>query len=423
MPTTRRQFIKRSAGLVTVGMVMPNIWLKEALAQSPSGRKIFVVIQTSGGWDGLNILVPYADSVYHTSRPTIGFNDTELVADGKSTIIDNNVGLHPELSEIKALYDAGKVAIIQGVGYPTPNLSHFTSQDIYHTGRLNATGDGWLGRYADLSLVGKSGLSAVNIGGNLPRTLFADNFVTPSISNFNAYTFQTDGRFPGDRNNQLSTFQFTNGRDFPAGSYIAGVADTGFDAVAGAAQLQSSVASYRSTVTYPNQSLANALKMVAQVATTVAESSIFYVQLGGWDHHSTEIGSAQAPTDKTLGALAPLLRNFSEGINAFYSDMKEHGLADRTVILQVTEFGRRLRENSSRGCDHGTAWPCFVIGDPVVGGRLYGQYPSLTNLDSAGNIRFTVDFRSIYSTILDRWLQADSRAILGGPFENLGFLG
>jgi uncharacterized protein (DUF1501 family) len=164
------------------------------------------------------------------------------------------------------------------------------------------------------------------------------------------------------------------------------------------------------------------MRMVAQIATTVADANLFYVQLGGFDHHSAEIGSTQAPTDKTVGQHATLLGYVSKSIKAFYDDMAAHGLADNVVLMTWSEFGRRPNENASHGTDHGTASVQMVVGNPIQGG-IYGQQPLLTDLDSAGNMKFKVDFRAVYATILDKWLGADSKAILGSQFENLGFLG
>jgi uncharacterized protein (DUF1501 family) len=426
MAINRRQFIKRSAGVVTVSLVMPNLWLREARAQSGSRRKL-VVIQLAGGYDGLNVVVPYTSSRYQSLRPNLHFKDSELKdAQGNSTIISSEFGLHPELGEIKSMYDAGKVAVVLGVGYPTPNLSHFLSTDIWQTANTNGgTGDGWLGKYADLALFGKPGLTAANIGGSLPKALFADKAVIPSISNFANYTYQTDQRFGGDRNNQINTFNSANRRSFPTGSFAAALATTGVDAVAGAAQLQTAVATYSSTITYPTPNpLAAALKMVAQIMVTVPEASLLYVSMGGFDHHSQEIGNAEQPTNKNVGQLAQLLKYLSEGVDTFYKDLEQHNLANDVLILPWSEFGRRPNENASFGSDHGTALPIMVIGNGVHGG-IYGVQPSLetTALDTAGNMKFQVDFRSVYATVLDRWLGADARAILGGTFENIGFLG
>lgn len=434
MPINRRQFIKRSATAVSVSLVMPKLWMGRASAQeiNAASRKIFVVIQMAGGNDGLNTVIPYADSKYQQLRPTLGFKDTELKdAAGNSMILDNNLGLHPALSEIKQLFDAKRVAIVTGVGYPTPNLSHFLSQDIWQTANTNGgSGNGWLGKYADQKLVGQSSLAAVSVGGSLPKALFADKYVTPNISPaggtdaFANYQYLTDSRNAADKNNQINTFKTENTRSFDAGSFLGTIAKASFDAEEGAAQLRTAVAGYSSPVTYPTtgNQLGSAMRMVAQIATTVADANLFYVQIGGFDSHSAQIGSTQAPTDKTIGDHATLLGNVSKSIKAFYDDMAAHGLADNVVLMTWSEFGRRPNENASRGCDHGTASVQLIVGNPIQGG-LYGQQPSLTDLDSAGNMKFKVDFRSTYATILDKWLGADSKAILGSQFENLDFLG
>lgn len=436
MAINRRQFIKRGATAVSVGLVLPKFWmgnLARAQEISAASRRIFVVIQMAGGNDGLNTVVPFTDSRYYALRPTLAFKDTELKdAGGNSTVLGSEpFGLNPAMNELKALYDAGKVAPVLGVGYPSPNLSHFLSMDIWGSGNTSGAGTGWLGRYADQKLFGQPGLSVVNIGGSVPKTLSAEKVVVPSIQTFATYTYQTDARFAGDRNNQLNTFSATNTRDFPVGSFASAIAKSGVDAKDGAAQLGAAVAGYTSPVHYPANgeataqvvSFANAMKMVAQIVTTIPEANLLYVQIGGFDHHSQEIGTAADNyTNKTLGQHANLLKAVSLGIKLFYDDMAAHGLADKTLMMTWSEFGRRPNENASHGTDHGTGAPLFIVGDPVVGGKVYGQQPSLSDLDSAGNLKFKVDFRSVYATILDKWLGADSRSILGASYENLGFL-
>jgi uncharacterized protein (DUF1501 family) len=312
-----------------------------------------------------------------------------------------------------------------GVGYPNPNLSHFLSMDIWHTANLTGLGsEGWLGKYADVALVGKVGLPASSVGGVLPKTLYSNKVVIPSILNFALYDFTTDFNYPGDSNNQLNTFQRTAGRNLPTDTYNGAINSIGLEAVKGALQVKSSVANYSSSVTYaPDNPLAQGMKMLAQIITTIPGASLLYVSLGGFDHHSDQISHPNNRSDKFSGQHAGLLRWFSDAVKTFYDDMTQHGLADNVLMMQWSEFGRRPNENDSFGTDHGTAAPLFVIGNPVRGG-LYGQQPSLaaTNLDVAGNMRFTVDFRSVYATVLDKWLGIDSKTVLGASFENVGFL-
>jgi uncharacterized protein (DUF1501 family) len=434
MPTTRRQFIKQSAGAVSVSMLMPKLLLargQDTAAVDPN-RKIFLLINWNGANDGLNTVVPYANARYKSLRPNLAFNENEFNAGGVSTIINNELAFHPSLVALKGLWDEGKVATVLGVGYPTPNLSHFSSTSIWMTGSLNAQGAGWIGKYADLALVGKSGLSAVSINNALPQIMFANKVVIPNItpSNnatnlFSNYTYQTDGRNGGDRNNQLNSFRANTSRVFDAGTFLAALADASFDAEAGATQVQNTVSAYRSTVTYPAapNPLSNPLKMVAQLAATIPEANIFNISFGGFDTHSAQITSAGG-INRATGQHANLLRYVAEGIKAFLDDMAVQGLADNVMILTYSEFGRRPNENASFGTDHGTAAPLFVVGNKVKGG-LYGAQPSLeaTSLDRAGNMVFTTDFRSVYATILEKWLpDGSSTAVLGTAFPHLGFL-
>jgi uncharacterized protein (DUF1501 family) len=420
MAITRRQFVKRSAGMVSLSLLMPRVLLTDARAQS-TDRRIFVVIQLGGGNDGLNTLIPYTDSAYHTKRPTLGFHDTELVdAQGKSMILNSQFGLHPALTQLKDLYDQNRVAIINGVGYPNPNLSHFTSTDIWMTAKpTNPTGTGWLGRYADEKLAGQSGLVAASIG-TLPKALYADNVVVPSISSFQNYTYQTDNRFSGDRNNQINAFNANNNRPFDAGSFAETVARMSVDAVAGAAQIQAAVATYSSPVTYPAapNPLSPALKMAAQLITTLPQANLLYVQMGGFDNHSGQV----LGTNKLAGDHFTRLQYFSEAVKAFYDDLAAHGLADKTLMMEWSEFGRRPNQNDSDGTDHGTSSQIIVVGNPVVKG-IYGEQPSLTDLDGAGNMKMKVDFREVYATILNKWLGVDAQEVLGGSFDDVGFLG
>ncbi len=432
MPITRRQFIKRSAAAVTVGVVMPG-WLADTARGQQvelTGNRRFVIIQFAGGNDGLNTVVPYTDARYYALRPQLAWKEAELkTAAGASTIISSQFGLHPALEAIKAMYDAGRVAIVLGVGYPNATLSHFLSMDIWHTADLSGLGSrGWLGRFADLALVGQSNFSAISLGSlDTPKTFYAAHFVTPNILNLDLYKFITDGAYPGDYNNQLNAFNQAATRSFAADSLIGAINKTAFESVSGAQHVQQAAGSYRSSVTYPTDNpLAVGLKLAAQLLATVPEAGIVYVRLDGFDHHADQVAHRNGQVDKMAAAgynHFSLMRWFSQAVKLFTDDLTEHGLADNTVILQWSEFGRRPGENASFGTDHGSSAPLFVIGKPVRGG-LYGEQPSLqaTALDPAGNPAFKVDFRAVYATLLDRWLGANPAEVLGASYENLGFL-
>jgi uncharacterized protein (DUF1501 family) len=429
MKTTRRDFIKRSAGVVAVGLVTPRMWLGEAQARGATtaqGRKILVVVQLFGGNDGLNTVVPYTDPQYFAMRPHLGFKDTDLKdSAGNSTIISDRFGFHPAMSGIKTLYDAGKVAVVLGVGFANPNLSHFLSMDIWHTANSGGMGsEGWLGRYADVALIGQPGLPAASVGGVLPKTFYSADVVIPSILSFDTYDFITDPLYPGDSKNQLALFERNASRQLPPGSANAAISMVGLSAVKGALQLKSAISGYNSTIVYPQDNpLAVGMKMVAEIITTVPEANLLYVSMGSFDTHSDQILHPNNQPNKAGGTHAQLLGWFSDAVKLFYDDMSAHSLADNVLMMQWSEFGRRVNENSSLGTDHGTAAPVFVIGNGVNAG-LHGQQPSLaaSDLDNAGNMQYAVDFRSIYSTILDQWLGVDSTQVLGASFDHAGFL-
>ncbi|MFL6215034.1 MAG: DUF1501 domain-containing protein [Blastocatellia bacterium] len=429
MPISRRQFIKRSAATVTVGMVVPRLLMSEARGQQieiAGGRRL-VIIQLAGGNDGLNTVVPYADPRYSALRPMLGWKEAELkTASGASTIISNQFGLNPALAEIKQFYDAGRAAIVLGVGYPNSTLSHFLSMDIWHTADLSGLANrGWLGRFADIALVGQSPLSAISIGSlDTPKSFFAARFVVPNILNLGLYNFITDPAYPGDYNNQLNAFNTMATRSFAGDTLMGAINKTAFESVSGAQRVQQATSSYQSSVIYPTGNpLAVGLKLAAQLMTTVPEAAILYVKLDGFDHHADQVANRNGQPNRLAGNHFNLLRWFSQAVKLFHDDLSEHGLADNTIIMQWSEFGRRPGENASFGTDHGSSAPVFVMGNAVRGG-LYGEQPSLaaTALDGAGNPGFAVDFRAIYSTILDRWLGANSAEVLGASYENIGFL-
>jgi uncharacterized protein (DUF1501 family) len=298
--------------------------------------------------------------------------------------------------------------------------------DIWHTANLSGlVSEGWLGRYADTSLAGVAGLPACSVGGLLPKSLLSREVVIPSILTFQLYDFLTDPIYPGDNLNQLSTFE-RDGGDGAASSTLAGAIDAiALNAVQGAINVKTKVAGYSSSVQYPaNNPLATGLRMLAEILTTISESTLVYCSVGSFDHHADQIDHTGGKPDKRSGQHARLLGWFSDAVKAFHEDMTVHGLADNTLIMQWSEFGRRVEENTSFGTDHGTAAPLFVIGNSVKGGIIGGQ-PSIDpmDLDTAGNMKFSVDFRSVYATVLDRWLGGDSAAVLSRRFEDVGFLG
>lgn len=425
MAISRRQFIKRSAGVAGASILLPHILFRQVQAQSTSNRRILVVVQFDGGNDGLNTVIPYTDANYYTLRPNLGFKESELKdAQGRSTILSDKLGLHPQMNALKELYDAGQVAVVLGVGDRTltPTLSHFSAQDIWQTATLDGLiqGEGWLGRYASEAFSAEPGLHSL-VTGAFPRSLLSNKVLTTRLTSFESYAFQADPKFPANVRNQLAALHTFSSNPYTAGSLMSAIARTGFESLETVDRLQTAPATYHSSVVYPSGTAGQSLKIIAQVITAVPEASLFHMTLGSFDHHG---GQIPADGNKLGGPHAANLKDFSDSVKAFYSDMAEHGLADDVVLMTWTEFGRRPQENKSFGTDHGTSSVMFVTGKPVRGG-LYGQQPQLatTELDNSGNLKTHVDFRSVYATILDKWLNADSTALLGRRFEDVGFFG
>jgi uncharacterized protein (DUF1501 family) len=414
----RREFLKRGVTFVSLSLasrymlmqVTPGHDTVFGQASTLSGNaRLLVIIQLSGGNDGLNTVIPYGTGLYYDARPKLAVPPKEILP------VTGQIGLHPKLSNLKNLYDAGKVAIVQGVGYPNANRSHFRSTDIWMTANPDAIEKtGWLGRYLDESIARFHGakLPAANIGGTLPLTLVGEKVVVPSIASLEGYQFLTDTRYPQEREKRLRLFQTINGQSFE-NAYLDYLAQTGLGAQQSADELQTAVKKYTSKIEYPTDPFAQGLKLIAQIIAGGIGTQILYVTIGGFDTHAEQ---------NTARVNHPvLLETVDKGLDAFYRDISQMGVADDIVMMTFSEFGRRVRENGSLGTDHGTAAPMFVIGDRVKGG-LHGEHPSLTKLDDNGDLIYTVDFRSVYATILEDWLGADSQAILGKRFEKLGFL-
>jgi uncharacterized protein (DUF1501 family) len=417
MPYARRAFLKTGALFVSMSLTMPSFLAAtidatsdRAISAGGGRRRTLVVVQLGGGNDGLNTVVPHGDAAYYAARRVIGIP--------KSQVLDLNgyVGLHPSLSALKTRFDQGEVAVVQGVGYPNPNRSHFRAMDIWQSGvpeRVVQTG--WLGRYVDAACCGQdqpltSSLGAMSMTDTAPLTLWTEHVLVPTIGSLSTFKFQTDdGEAPDERLVHLDTFREIYSRTASPSAYDDFVRRVGRDALDTSEQLQRIASTYAPSVTYPTTSFANQLKQVAQIMSGDLGTRIFYVQLGGFDTHSAQLTSHAA-----------LLKTLADGVDAFLKDLDTHGRADDVALLCFSEFGRRVAENGSAGTDHGAAAPVFLIGRGVQGGLL-GQHPSLTSL-SNGDLRFTVDFRSVYAGVLRDWLDGDPAAVLGKTVTPMSFL-
>jgi uncharacterized protein (DUF1501 family) len=371
-----------------------------------------VVLQLTGANDYLNTVVPYTNPLYYDNRPTMHIPAEQVLQ------IDNEIGFNPNMQAVKRLYDEGKVAIIHSIGYPNPNYSHFRSMDIWYTCEPEkVSSEGWLGKVVrDLDPKGDNVLTAVNFGRGLPRALSLSGVPVASVAQLDTYGVLT-GLSSSTRSMAMETFSRLYS-DVDAGDEVLRyMGQTGLDAQKGADILRSAADKYTSTVKYPEGNpIAASLRGVAQTKLAELGTRIFYTAHGSFDTHASQ-----------MPMHAKLWKEVDGAIDAFFQDLHEHDAADDTIMLLWTEFGRRVKENGS-GTDHGAGGVAFVIGEHVKGGQ-YGTYPSLRAEDLTqqregmfGNLRYSYDFRGLYSSIVDRWLGLDGPAIVGGQFEQLAFV-
>jgi uncharacterized protein (DUF1501 family) len=369
---------------------------------------VLVVLQLSGGNDALNTIIPYSDPLYMDNRPVVRIDPEKVLP------INDRIGFNPALEPIKALWDEGKVAIIQGIGYPHPNRSHFRSMHIWHTCEPDKVGtEGWLGRtIRDIDPRHDNVLTGVNFGRGLPSALAVPGVPVASVGNLETYGVLTGIQGEDQRTEALDLFANMYAPRLGRTVVKEYISQTGVDALKGADILSTAPQKYASTVKYGGDAVAQYLRNIAQVHLANLGTRIMYTTApqNSFDTHASE-----------LGKHTQLWQDVSNGVSAFYQDLKEHNASANVVMLLFTEFGRRVHDNGS-GTDHGSGGIAFVIGDAVKGG-LYGEYPSLAPeklLD--GDLHYNNDFRSTYATLVDKWLGLDSKPIVGGSFEQLAFL-
>ncbi|HZR40904.1 MAG TPA: DUF1501 domain-containing protein [Ktedonobacteraceae bacterium] len=417
MRLSRRAMIKDGMLVVSAGMIMPAIFSRgvasaKTLAsegahtsQAASDRTL-IVVQMAGGNDGLNTVVPYTDALYKKMRPTLALTENKVLT------LDGRLGLHPNLAPLKTFWDQGHLAIVEGVGYPNQSLSHFQAMDIWQTLDLNGNGgEGWLGKLVS-GWVDQDGhpFKALDIGTQTAQALASISSPVPTMANTQSYRLANDP-FDADGGNARIQALMKLYNTYPKSSPYAALLDTtALNAQEGTRQLRAADAAYHPAVTYPTGPFAAGLKVLAEAIVQGLGLRVGYVTLGGFDTHANQ----QATHDT-------LMKTLAEGLSAFYNDLMKHGKADNVVVMTWSEFGRRVEENGSLGTDHGTAAPLFVLGNPVNRG-IYGEPPSLSSLDQNGNLKYTIDFRSVYATVLDRWMGASSKDVLGVSFGSQNFL-
>ena len=369
---------------------------------------VLVVLQLSGGNDALNTIVPYGDPLYMDNRPTVRIAEDQVLP------INDYIGFNPTLGPIKQMYDEGKVAIIQGIGYPNPNRSHFRSMDIWHTCEPEKVGtEGWLGRaIRDIDPNKDNVLTGVNFGRGLPRSLASPGVPVASVGNLETYGVLTGIEGGDQRTEALDVFENIYSPAIGKGVVMDYLSQTGMDALRGADVLSTAPEKYSSTVEYGSNTVAQYMRNIAQVHLAELGTRVLYTT-APYNSFDTHAGQ--------MAAHARLWTDVSNAVSDFYQDLKEHNAGENVVVLLFTEFGRRVHDNGS-GTDHGSGGIAFVIGDAVKGG-LYGEYPSLeADKLLEGDLHYNNDFRGLYATLLEQWMGLESRPITGGSFEQLDFI-
>ena len=378
--------------------------LLPGFAAGAGADNVLVVVQMAGGNDGLNTIVPYSDDAYHRVRPAIGIPSAAVLK------LNDRIGFNPALKGLKELYAQGKLAIVQGVGYPNPNRSHFEATQIWETAAPDHPQQyGWLGRYLDrrypTGAKPPSLFEAVSLGDTLPAALVASHVEVPAIGALGAFAYNA-GR---DLAEKQSAGILYDGAKAGQSPYLSMIASTARDAYHGGDVLRAETAAFTNKAVYPKDGFSAQLALAARMIGSTAGSKIVFVSIGSFDTHAGQ----RAQQDRLLGYLG-------DGLLAFYADLAAHGLDQKVMTMTFSEFGRRVTQNASNGTDHGTAMPLFVVGGGVKGG-IYGDHPSLTDLD-AGDLKYAIDFRSIYATVIEKWLGRDPAPVLGGAYPSIAFV-
>ena len=429
---TRREFLatglKGCSLLAATGFVPAFLTRTAAAAGAAKDSRILVVLQLSGGNDGLNTLVPYTDDLYYKARPTIGLKAGELLK------VNDQLGLHPAWRAMKEEYDNGHMAVVQNVGYPNPDRSHFRSMEIFHTGSDNTQKhevNGWVGRYFDAQCKGvdpklraELGTLGLNFGKVMPQSFRNASNVGIALDNPDTFLWNPSGETIGLAKAQEAIFARLNKPQAGAMSNMRrsmeslggitpdqpGAIDflkhTAMNAVVAGDRIREILGKTRDATPYPQSGLAQQFKMIGKLIEGDFPTRVYYAHQGGYDTHQQQ-----------LGGHGRLLAEVAESVQAFFKDLRHQKNSEKVVVLAFSEFGRRVGENGSAGTDHGAAAPMFVFGEKIKGG-IHGELPDLKNLDD-GDLRHKIDFRQVYAGILDGWLGTAPEGVLGGKYEKI----
>ncbi|NJK93408.1 MAG: DUF1501 domain-containing protein [Blastochloris sp.] len=431
---TRRQFLHSSfMGAATLWtlpsflnhtIMQMDLHAADSLTQVSTGKdgRILVVLQMGGGNDGLNTVVPYSNDAYYAARSSLGIKADSVLK------LNEHLGLHPKLTGLKNLHDSGHLALLNGVGYPNPNRSHFRSMEIWHTASDSDKNEhyGWLGRYFDNTCQGQPKADpAIGIDiSSMPRQAFlGPQPLGIALANADRYRFLEsveNSASPLMASADSSEIAGTNsGSSIENLGYSSSESNgmsnldflqrTALDAELSSQEIRGISSNYKSKVSYPRNRLGSDLQLIAKLIGGGLPTRVYYANQGGYDTHANQLGSHER-----------LMDELSSALSAFVADLKEQGNFDRVLIMTFSEFGRRVKENASRGTDHGVAGPMFLLGGQIKPG-IHSDYPSLTDLDK-GDLKHRVDFRSVYATVLENWLQTKSDPILKKSFPKINFI-
>lgn len=408
---TRRDFLARGLGLIAVTPTIPTFLAQtlRALALpdptipvlTDKDGRILVVIQLSGGNDGLNTIVPFGHTAYYKARPSIG------IAPDKVLKINDEIGFHPSLAPFKNLYDEGKLGIIQGVGYPNPDRSHFRSMEIWQSGIVDHfETTGWIGRMfdhtcANAHLQHPSPTLSVSVGETLNPSQRGSSSIGVALRNPEQFFRMTQvaSKLVPEREDSTASTAVRSQMDF--------LRRTAMNAELSANRIRHSVRAIQNAISYPKDPFSQGLKLISAMIAGGMDTQVYYISLSGFDTHARQLGTHER-----------LLKILAEGIGAFQKDLEALGQADRVVGFTFSEFGRRVAENGSKGTDHGQAAPMFTFGRAIQPG-IVGTHPSLEKL-TQGDVTHSIDFRQIYSTMITDWMKVgDASSILGASFKNL----
>ncbi len=370
---------------------------------------VLAVLSLSGGNDGLNTVIPYNNGLYRDYRPTLSLGDNQVIP------LNDEIGLHPAMGPLKRFWDAGKLAVFLGIGYPSPSYSHFRSMDIWHTCEPDKVGvEGWLGQVIkNIDPNAENVLTGVNFGRGLPRALAKEGVPVASVGNLETYGLLTGIEGDDQRSQALDVFGRMYGPTIGSSYTLDYIRRTGTDALKGADILATAPDKYTSKVEYSATAIGQYMKNIAQTHLAEFGTRVLFTTspYNGFDTHANQASDH-----------ARLWTDVSNTVETFMEDLRDHQASDNVLLFMFSEFGRRVVDNGS-GTDHGAGSVAFVVGEHVKGG-VYGTYPSLepSEQEEGGNLKSSMDFRSVYTTILEDWMHMDPVPIVGGNYEKIPFL-